>query len=141
MHAVISSGEKLQLVHQRDQLILKLDPIADKTNTDASLEQLASLALDITAEQFHQTRNFGLGPLPVFGRERENRQVFDVILRAGFDDLSNTARTCVVPEKPRAAAHLRPPPVAIHDDRDMPRALVLAGFIQRRHFGPPAQCR
>jgi len=87
-------------IHQPAQLFVQLDAITDKPNPHVLFDELLHFLKDIAPKQAHQSGNFDLRALPVFGRKRKNRQVFDVIFRAGLDDFTYTTRTGVVAQRP-----------------------------------------
>ena len=142
MHPVVAAGEQFQIIHQRDQFIIQLDPVPDEPHPHAFVKQRARLALDIAAEQPHQARYLGLGAFPVFGRKGEYCQIFDGKIRASLDDFTHPFGPGMMAQQSGPAAHLRPAAIAIHDDRDVigPGPGGRQGFVTR-HPRLPYCCR
>ena len=113
---IIVLGQLLKFIHQLLQLFIQLEPIANKTHANALGLQSLGFAFDILPEQRHQPGDFGLCTLPVFGRKREYRQIFNIKILAGSHDLFDPARACMMSEQSRAALGLSPATIAIHND-------------------------
>src|SRR3546814_6377476 len=60
-------------------------------------------------------------PLPVFLREREQRQYLDAEIARGADDLADRLDAFAMYRGTQFATRLRPATVAVHDDGDMLR--------------------
>ena len=86
-----------------------------------SSSQLRRLAVDPLAEHPHQALDLLGGPRPVLGREREHGQLLDPELdRVAQPRLDHVGAGLVALDR-RQPALLRPAPVAVGDDRDVPR--------------------
>jgi hypothetical protein len=70
-------------------------------------------------EQAHQQRHFVCRTAPVLRAEREQGQIFDTALNAGFHDIPYCFDAFSMPRHTRHETLGRPATVAIHDDGDM----------------------
>ena len=95
---------------------------ADRLEPNIFFHQLRRFLLQETFEQPHQREDFGLRPLPVFGRKGVEREVLDLQARRSLRRMRAPLRRPVscplIRGKPRV---LRPATVAIHDDGDVAR--------------------
>ena len=109
----------LEAAHQRLQVGVEPLAAADEAHAHALGDEPRALLLDVAAEEPHQADDLGGGPLPVLGREGEERQVADGEVRAALDDLAHALGPALVTGKPRQSAARGPAAVAVHDDRDV----------------------
>ena len=77
------------------------------------------LEAQIALQQRHQHVDFGHRTLPVFDRERVERQHLDAEARRRLDDLAHRLDAGAVAFDARQMPLRRPPPVAVHDDGDV----------------------
>src|SRR5512139_832872 len=71
-------------------------------------------------EQFHQQADFFLRAPPVFGTEREYREMGHPTLGAGADHSAQRLNPLAMPRHTRHQPVFCPAPIAVHDDRDVP---------------------
>jgi hypothetical protein len=94
---------------------------AKESHPDIVFLDQGHLLAEIFAQQGHQEVDLGLGPPPILDRKRIKRQRFDFQSRARFDRRARRLRSRTVPRDPRKVPLLCPPPVAVHNHRDVPR--------------------
>ena len=87
------------------------------------------------AQQPHQELELAGRPLPVLDREAIERQLLEPEAASLLDDRAHALDAAAVSDDPGQTTPLRPPPVAIHDDGDVPGKLL--GFQPRG--GDPRQ--
>jgi len=100
---------------------IELRQVAHDAQADAVGVQLADLALERGHEMPHEERHFFHGPAPVFGAEREKRQIFDARARARLDGRTHRIDAARMARYARQTSLRRPAAVAVHDDRDVAR--------------------
>src|SRR5205814_8098606 len=93
--------------------------MADDAHAHIALDQLIDVAAEIGAEQAHQSAHLGLGPLPIFGGEGEQGQVFQPHVATGAHGFAHGGHAGIMSGFPRQVALLRPAAIAVHDDGDM----------------------
>ena len=114
--------------HERRQARL----VADRRQPDAARRQLGALLEHEPAQQPHQVRHLGRGPLPVLRRERVQRQYRMPSSRAARTTRRTASAPCAVAVASRAAARRGPAAVAVHDDRDVLGKWVQGGLLSSR---------
>ena len=96
-------------------------PAAGPADPHAQLVHLVAAAVDHVAVEAHQEPDLvGRAP-PVLGGERVRGDVRDAELQRALDHVEQRRLAGRVPGGAGQAARLRPPAVAVHDDRDVPR--------------------
>src|SRR4051794_32333482 len=93
--------------------------LSDRLKANIVSMGLLELALQISLEHLHEPGDLSFRTLPIFGREsiKSYRRNFEP--RACIHDSSNGACPFTVAKDPRLSATLRPPPVSVHDHRDV----------------------
>ena len=91
----------------------------DHPEAHVALHELGQLALDGALEQGHQGGHFLVGPVPVLRGERVEGEEPDPELARGAHDRPHRLHALAVPGHARKPAVGGPPPVAVHDDRDV----------------------
>src|SRR5688572_21618454 len=121
---------------------------ADHAEAHVALHQLGQLAIDRLLQEPHQRRDLVFRPIPVLRRERVERQVAQPDRVAGTHQRAGRLHALAVPGHTRQPAARRPPPVAVHDDRDVGRhrlgadqrqQLRLTEAVQRGRRRRPSQ--
>jgi hypothetical protein len=112
-------GQCLKFIHQSNQLFVEPNPIANKQDPSSKLVQRLGLLADVASKKTHQARDLYLRSFPVLGRKRENCQVLDANIRAGFHNFSDTPRSCMVPKKAGPTTLCGPTTISIHNNGDM----------------------
>src|SRR5690606_17309088 len=97
--------------------------IADNLEADALLNEILEIGPDEPPHEVHQVTDLLLAALPVLRRERVEREALDPEPGTGLDRAADGLATLLVPDRARQVALLRPPPVAVHDDRHTARAM------------------
>ena len=95
--------------------------LADDFEVDIALVQLRRFGLEVVDEIFHQRVHLVLGPVPILGGKRVEREILDAELARRADDFARRIRAAPVPLHARQSVLLGPAPVAIHDDGDVLR--------------------
>ena len=72
-------------------------------------------------EQFHQEAHLGAGSLPIFIGENEQGEVGDANLARRLDYRTHRVLAAAMAFRTRKPVLARPPSVAVHYDRDVPR--------------------
>src|SRR5205823_5485202 len=78
--------------------------------------QLRRLPLYDLGQDAHQALDFAVGPVPILGRERIQREVLYAALHAGPHDAPDILRARAMPCQSGQSTLARPPPIPIHDD-------------------------
>jgi len=98
---------------------------ADEADAHAFLVQLVAARHQEALVEVHEEADLVERPAPVLGREREHRHPRQADVEAAFDRVEE----CLLPRRVAVGALqpalLRPPPVAVHDDRDVLRPVRL----------------
>src|SRR6185437_3127976 len=95
--------------------------VAHDAKPDAVGVELLHFLLEGAQEELHEERDLLGRTAPVLAREREQREVLDAALDARLHGLAHRLHAALVPGDARQEAALRPAPVAVHDDRHVPR--------------------
>ena len=117
----VAPGVVLGLFEFADHRAPQLRPPAGPADADAPLIQLVPLAAQHVLVESHQEADFLRGPAPVLGGERVDADVLDAELDGAGHDVQQGRLPGLVALDPRQSALVGPPPVAVHDDRDVPR--------------------
>ena len=72
----------------------------------------------------HQKIDLGLRPLPVFARQAVERELLDPEPSTLLGRAAHAGHAAAMAFDARQTLPLRPPPVAIHDDGNVPRPAV-----------------
>ena len=100
---------------------------SEDTDPNPLARQPVKVAGDIGSHQTHKIRNLLDRPTPVLGREAEYGQTFDAEVGRGLDGALEGLDPFAVTQGARKATGLRPSPIAVHNQRDMPGARIRAG--------------
>ena len=92
----------------------------DLDQADIVLHDLGPLLDQVVDVEVHERVDLLLGPLPVLGAEGVKREGLDIEPGAVRDDRPNVGGSFDVPVDAGQVAQVRPPPVAIHDDGNVP---------------------
>src|SRR5689334_11968416 len=118
---LVARGELLAAADELDDARVEARDVAHDLEADAVLVELADFLLERLEEELHEEGDFVGGAAPVLAREREQRQELHALLVAGLHHLAHRLDALAVAGHARQEPALRPPPVAVHDDRDVPR--------------------
>ena len=94
--------------------------VADHPQAHPVAVDLRDLPAQIQPQQAHEVGDFLCRPLPVLGGEAEHGQVLDPELGGGAHHAAERLGAFAMAGPARQPARLRPPAVAVHDDRDVP---------------------
>src|SRR4051812_17720870 len=92
---------------------------ADDVDTDRLLNTTSRLCHQVTAQQAHERRNFGVRPAPIVGREGVQSERPYAGAGSGLDDFIDGLRAFEMTCRAGQAAALSPATVSIHDDGDV----------------------
>ena len=101
--------------------IRQIGQSSDGLEADIFLEQLWRFFLQEFFEQMHQSKDLGLGALPILGGECVESEVFDLQIATALDTFAHSFGAFLMTFDAREAARLCPSAIAIHDDGDMAR--------------------
>src|SRR5262249_7826890 len=105
-------------------------PLADDADAHAVLVQLGQVAPDEALHQPHQVVDLARRPRPVLRREAVDGEILHAELDGGAHRAAYGLHSHAMADRARQSPLRRPPPVAVHDDRDMagcPHTRVLPG--------------
>src|SRR5580698_721485 len=119
-HLVVLLAVVPERVEDRPNERRQAAEVSYRVETDAVLEDLVSLVEQKLPQEEHQRVDFLFGPGPVLLAERVERQRPKPETPGGANRSANGDGTLPVTARARFAANLRPPPIAIHDDADVP---------------------
>ena len=94
---------------------------------------LLDFLLEILGEKTHEEIHLRSRPLPVLRGERVDRQHLDAEIDAYLHDVKQGSDARAMACRADEALSLRPASVAVHDDGDMARPLLLRHAIVERH--------
>ena len=142
--ARVVRGAALGLVPGGAHLVVDRAAVADDADAHALLGQLGQVLRHRHQHQAHQAGDLFARALPVLGREREHREVFDAAVGAGLHAAHQRIDALLVAEEARHEALLGPAAVAVHHDGHVARHGVQVAlhaqasrlFIAER-FRPP----
>ena len=92
---------------------------AENTDLYTLVGQPAQVTLHVGFEQSKQSIDLGDGSSPILGRERIDRERFQTDFLRRFNRSSKRLDTAFMPHSARHTSALRPPSIAIHDDRNV----------------------
>ena len=92
---------------------------ADDVQTDAFVEAMGGFGEQIFLEDFKNRGDFGGGPLPVRGREREESEGVNAEMRRAADDAAGGLGAGAMAGGARQGAGGGPAAVAVADDGDV----------------------
>ncbi len=95
--------------------------LADRLKPDIVRVNFLQFAADKPLEHPHQSRDLGLWPLPIFGRECIKRNGLYAEPRTRINDRAHRIGTCAMAKYSRLALQLCPTPVAVHDNGNVLR--------------------
>src|SRR5581483_937767 len=99
----------------------QLPGVADDEEPYAVLHHAVELVGQVVLQEPHEARHLVGRAAPVLGGERVQRQILDAELVRELDDRLDRRLATPVPVEAVQAPALRPAPVAVHDDGDVPR--------------------
>ena len=117
----VAPGVVLGLFEFADHRAPQLRAPPGPADPDPPFIELVPLPAQDVLVEAHQEAHFLRGPPPVLGGEGVHTHVFDPQLDRAGHDVQQGRLPCFVALDPRQAALVRPAPVAVHDDRHMPR--------------------
>src|SRR5699024_10138740 len=123
----------LGIIHFLQQRSRQIGSRSDKPQPYVVVMETLDITAERTAKQTQQYANFGLRPIPVLTREREQRQPFDTPVGGCLDHAFYRAPAFAVPSRARQAATAGPAPVTGHYDCDV-RGLGHAADLDRHDF-------
>src|SRR5438105_13470501 len=111
----------LGVLNHADDVGIQLAQLTDHLQANSVTVQFGNLATQVMAQQAHQIVDLRRRPLPILRGEAEQCEVRNPKFGRGNDRAPRSLGTPPMAGDPRQAVSLRPAPVAVHDDRDMPR--------------------
>ncbi len=118
-HRGVVARQRLRMLDQAAQIGAEIVAAADDADPHAGGMEFAQILLDETLEQAEQERDLGRRAAPVLGGEAVERQDPDAEIAGIADRGAQRLEAAAMPLLPGQATHLRPAPIAVHDDRDM----------------------
>jgi hypothetical protein len=115
----VRGREPLGFAQDRERSRRQIREASHADEAHVVVHQRRSLVDKEALEQPHQEVDLRARTLPVFDRERVERQALDAHARALGRDLAHRADAFAVAEHAPQAARLRPTAVAVHDDGDV----------------------
>jgi len=131
-HPLIVVGQGFRFLDHLAQVRAQMLALADHPHLDARLVQLRQVLADEPLHQAHQLAHLVDRPRPVLAGERVKREILDPHGARLADDAAHRLHPAPVALGAAQAPLQRPAPIAVHDDRHMPRHSTLKPF--RRPF-------
>eukprot|EP00982_Pelagococcus_subviridis_P012956 31205-Pelagococcus_subviridis.AAC.1 len=119
--AVVVRRRVYRVPDRASEVVLDHAEVAHDAHADVFFRQRRQLVAEAIAEQRHEVLHLFSRATPVLVREREDRHRGYLPRRAASHDLAQRLDAALVPDRGREPARGRPPRVAVHDERDVPR--------------------
>ena len=120
------------LSSSREHLFGDLVAAAEHPHADVVVHDRGPLLDHVLLQQVHQEVDFRLRPLPVFARQAIERELLDLEPGTFFGGAADRIDAALVAGDAGQVLPLGPAAVAVHDDRDVPRAALGRNFQRRR---------